>query len=86
MKITHLSSMPAGLRRCFVNLCAYAVLILCVPSAGAVTNITFTLEGNYTTSAAVYKPDGTLVATLWLRSLIRRERTRRPGMTTMMPA
>jgi|GEM_PF-713942 len=29
------------------------------------TTFTFTLDGTYTTSAGVYKPDGTLVRTLW---------------------
>jgi hypothetical protein len=36
-------------------------------SAYSQTNIKFTLDKNYTTSAGVYRPDGSLVRTLWRR-------------------
>ena len=50
-----------------MSICSWAGLLLLstAPSLHAKTTLTFTLNAGYTTSAGVFKPDGTLVRTLW---------------------
>ncbi len=51
----------------------FRIILLCLAclsltsSVTAQTSIKFTLDKSYTTSAGVYRPDGTLVRTLWRR-------------------
>ena len=63
--ITHVRAALRPPPGAYIRAFSCALALYACSAAHATTTFTFTLPGNYLTSAAAYKPDGTLVRTLW---------------------